>query len=463
VKQGRRELVVAAAAAALLGVGVVADVLSEEVGRPPQREPSTARFSERAIFCPPLIRGARAVRRFYVGSTGDQPIEIGVEPGEPSSLDPEVLAVAAPEGQGPVDIIGYGGRVAAGAVVGYSDPVRGTAAARCSSVASEHWYFPSGTSLLGFDERILLYNPFPDEAVAKVSFLTPSGERAPANLVDVGVPAGNWTEVKVNDFVGPKQRLLSAHVATVRGRLIAWRVLISKGKDLADGVESTLGATDPSTNWYFPQGRVESGVRQKMTLMNPSSEEAVVTISLVTESNVIQPDALAEIAIPPKSARSFDVGRALDRRHAELGGASTLVQSTNGVEIVGERTVVYDQPESVTSEIGAPLTAAKWLLPPATATSATDHVVVMNGSSGTARITIALWRADGGQVTPRALRNLRVRAGLRRDINVSDYTAGRPMIALVTATDLVVAERAGLGIDVAAVMGIPLDFQHLDQ
>ena len=57
----------------------------------------------------------------------------------------------------------------------------GTSTAACSSSPSSTWYFPSGdTEKSSVDHQLIaLFNPFPSEAVVKVTFDTDDGSRAP--------------------------------------------------------------------------------------------------------------------------------------------------------------------------------------------------------------------------------------------------------------------------------------------
>ena len=55
-------------------------------------------------------------------------------------------------------------------------------AAPCSSVASDHWFVPSGATVRGSEEYLSLFNPFPDAASVTISFATDTGPRTPRSL-----------------------------------------------------------------------------------------------------------------------------------------------------------------------------------------------------------------------------------------------------------------------------------------
>src|ERR671918_2847061 len=148
------------------------------------------RFEERALFCPPAAGGKTVTGRLTVASESGDELDVEVSPQLTEPLSLEGGHTRTVDVVDPTNVVGRGGAAFASAMSAFSEPVAGRGAAPCSRTASSRWYFGEGSSILGFDERLLVYNPFPDEAVVAVSFLTPAGTREPANLSDVGVPAG---------------------------------------------------------------------------------------------------------------------------------------------------------------------------------------------------------------------------------------------------------------------------------
>ncbi|MGH2694173.1 MAG: DUF5719 family protein [Actinomycetota bacterium] len=451
-----RELLVAAVVVAALAAGVLIDVSARDVTIPRPDRPISVGFVERAVFCPaPMTGDANA--RVSVAPASARPAEVDAG-GEEGSvpLDPDRALSIGLDRTEPFELVSSGGPVVAGVTASYGGQGGGETAAGCAQVPSDEWFFPEGSSLLGFDERLLVYNPFPDEAVVDVSFLTPSGESEPANLSDVGVPAGEWVEIAVKRFVGPKQGLLGARVRTVRGRVIAWRVMTIDDPDRVAGVHSTLGAPEPADTWYFPEGAVRDGAQESIALLNPSDEEAVVTISLLSADRVIQPDALAEIAVPSRSATRVNLRNEV--RGPIPAGVSAIVQSTNGVEMIAERTVNYDEEaiEGIASEVGASSTERRWAAPPAATGAGADVVHVINASAESVRLSITLLRVDEPPLRPPALTGIVVPGGLRKGIDLAPFSRGEPAVAIVEADGEVVVERLSVGAEVAALMAFPL-------
>src|SRR5439155_3635742 len=51
----------------------------------------------------------------------------------------------------------------------------GESISRCASAASDHWYFAEGVTTKDAGEALLLYNAFPEDAIADISFTTEDG------------------------------------------------------------------------------------------------------------------------------------------------------------------------------------------------------------------------------------------------------------------------------------------------
>ncbi|MFN2389085.1 MAG: DUF5719 family protein [Actinomycetota bacterium] len=450
-----RDAVFAAVLVGGLALGLVADASSRDLD-PPGLEPPPGRYSVTSLHCVPPLKGLDARGTVSVASTTPaQSIEVVTAPSAtPAALLPE-RTVTQRQGPEPLEVVGYGGAPAASATVDTASP-EGSGAAACADRASTEWYFAEGSSELGFDQRYVIHNPFPDEAVVRVTMYTPDGASVKANLDDVPVPARSWVELRVNDFVR-LQPLLAAKIEVVeRGRVVAWRVLAAHSDDQPAGVQLALGAREPSLTWYFPDGEVGAGFDERIAIVNPSTEEAIVNVSLGTGVKTVQPPKLFGLEIPPGSARRVSLPNALAGRQRSLGGVSAVVSSSNGVPVVAERTVWYstDALRGVASEVGAPDTALEWIVGPPVAIAARDSVIVFNPGTAAVTVDVAVYPADG---EARRRAGISVPIGARVEIPLMELTHGRPVVVAVSASGGVVVERVAYSEeteDPAALMGV---------
>jgi hypothetical protein len=339
--------------------------------------------------------------------------------------------------------------------------VVGEGAARCSDRSSSHWFFAAGSSTLSVDERLLIYNPFPDEAVVRVTFLTPHGEERKGNLADVAVPSKSSTIVRVKNFIG-LERALGARIDTKRGRVVAWRMMFDRPEDGPHGAQLSLGAAATSETWFFPEGAVTPSIEERISVINPGDEEATVTISLTSGEETIQPPALVGITIAPGTVRSVTLNDVLPGAQKDLGGVSAIVQSTNGAGIVAERSIRYGAPPVLGSaaEMGAPRASAGWWLPPATLNPTTDAIIVMNPGAAPATIGLEIVSADGAARAPAELQDRRIAPGGRLRISIGAWTALKTTVVRLSSSSPVVAERLSFSEvpqDAGSILGYPLE------
>jgi hypothetical protein len=468
------------AVALALGIAYGAVVHSVAPVRLASTIPLTGKsFSSRASYCPPSLVKTQDKTRIAVTSAGEGAIPVSVEPAATPS--PAVAASPTPAGPTPsptptptapttvpqghalfarsardsaVNVVGYAGAVISSAVTEGSS---GVGAAGCSATAGRRWYFAEGSSALGYDERLILYNPFPDEAVARVSFITPDGKQTKANLSDQAVPAGATSVLRLNAFV-LKEPLLSIEVDAIRGRLVAWRSLQAHPRGRPHGEQLVLGATNSHTEWFLPDGDTGQGYDERIAIVNPNSKAARVTVSVLTAHRTVQPRKLLNITVPPASSKSVAPGPAITGCNHNVCGIGAEVTSTNGVGVVAERTIWYSTGhlQGVASEIGASGTATRWYLGPASFAPTRDWISVINPTTAVASVSVTLESDSGGPQSPGALQNLKVKAGTRLQIPLNRWTGGRPVIALLSSDQQVVAERSAYsrhGNDVSALMG----------
>lgn len=451
----RREAWVGIALAAIAAAGVAVDATSAGVHAPSRSAPR-GDFVQRAVFCPPpLRRGVESVTRLAVAPARHAGGPVRVQP-QPRTLAlgrDRLLTTTAPSSAS--SVTGYGTRVAATSTAVVTKPVPGAAAADCSRVASTDWFFAAGSSALGSDERLLIYNPFLAEAVVRVIFHTARGAQAKAGLADLAIPPGGSLQLAVNEFV-LHRKLVGAHVAVTRGRVVAWQEAITARKR-EHGVWTTLGAPAPATTWFFPDGGVGAGYDEHIAVLNPSDAAARVTVTLSSRSRLIQPRRLVQLTIPPGAVRSVALRRAVGPP-ARPHGLSATVTTTGSAGVVAQRTVWYPgrRPRGVASETGATVAGRHWILGPAAWRPRLDQALVMNPGPSDVRVRISLIDGRGGLRTPARLAGLIVPGGLRLAVPLTKWTRGRAVGALVSATGAVVVERSSYSAaasDSAALMG----------
>lgn len=455
-----REATLALVAIVLLA-GAVALDLGSGAARQGSVPEAAALFVGRALFCSALLDQGGASGRATVSSgLGRGGLAVEPAPATPPAADERVWS--GPMRTRPQAVEGRGAPAYAGLSLQLSSSKeRGSAAARCSPEASSHWYFAAGTTAIGHDERLLLHNPFPEEAVVRITLFTQVSDIVKSGLSDVAVPAGGTQEVRLNRVVVPRS-LLGAEVSAVRGRVVAWKSVIARPREGARGLSFSLGATEAASRWFLAHGLIGPGVKESISVLNPSDRELTVTVSLAASDRAAQPAGLMDVSVPPRSARRLTLGKGTFPGSAKKPvGVSATVVSTNGVEFIAEREVSYgrDLGEGVTAELGAATPARSWLLTPPGPESESDSLAILNPTARDGRVDVLL-RSEQGAGQPASLQGLRIGAGLRLEVPLSRWTSsGPPVVALVASDVAMVAERYAYSRrvhDWADVQGFPL-------
>jgi len=451
---GGKELRVVGLAVALAGIGLLVQAAGETVASPEPEPLSGGAFLERSVFCPPKPSTEGAAMT-AVGATHEEvDLTVSYEPsGEMEDVQSGGIATRQSDEEG-LTAVGFGAPLSGGAIGAY-EIAGGSTGALCSSKTSDTWYFPFGTSDLGYNEYILLYNPFPDEAVARIVFADNAGERAKPALDDIAVPAGSTTEVPINEFIGT-QPFVATRVEAVRGRFVAWRVIFHKPENGPRGVSMTLGAPEAAPTWFFPEGVVGSGAGESIGIINPTDEEAVVSVTLVTGDRVIAAPDLTEVKVARRTAEVIRLDLIPRLSTQELTHASAVVSSANGVEIAAERKISSEigTLEGISTETGSITTATDWLIPPPVPGPQTDTVSILNPTNKTATLSIALQTTEGTK-RPKSLSAIKVGAGLRKQVPIGAY--GNTTVAIVKSNEPVVAERSGRSaVDIGDAFGVPV-------
>lgn len=464
MSESRRELILVGVILFVAALGLGTEAISDPVS-PPAPVVEEARHVERGTFCPPPVDEEGTKTQAAIAPVSGAGVPVAFEDATTSSQasppppkDSEVKegAFLLHNGDGAAfNAVGYGDKPIGGAIQSWTRPATGAGATLCSERPSDTWYFPAGSSELDFDERILLYNPFPDEAVARVTFFTPAGARPKASLNDVAVPSGGWTEIEVNKFMNT-QKILSASVESVRGRLVAWKVLFARPEGGPRGATFTLGAPEAAPKWFFPQGFLGEGADETLSILNPTDEEVTVTLTSFSKDVELGDAKGSEIQLEPQTSQALSL-RDLELQvdpDVDLAHVSIVVTSANGTPIVVERSLAIDEGAGgLTSEVGLTKPGTRWLVPPLARNATGDELVFLNAGRRSAQIEAQLMTLEGTE-TPKALSSMKVLRAGRLEKSLSDLSVPGPFYVVVTSDNPITVERrAQVGTDLTDVMG----------
>jgi hypothetical protein len=330
----------------------------------------------------------------------------------------------------------------------------GDSAMACASAASDQWYFAEGNTTKDATFVLALFNPFPEDAIADLTFSTEQGRVVPDAFQGVVVPAGGLTVLNVGDHVRRREEI-STSINVRSGRVVAGKLQLQNGSG-RKGVAVTLGAPAPGPTWYFPDGFFSDGVVERYHVYNPGNREAQVDLDLTLEQGAAEPFSLT---VPPQGRVTLVTSS--ESRIPKGVAHAVTARSTNGVPVVVERTIDAASPASrvgYTDVLGAQSTASRWLLGAGGPTEATDEwVVVLNTGSKAVHVSITAL-ADGQLLAVEGLQGVTVPAGRRMAFRMGDHIKRADLPMIIDGDGQVVVER-GLfrvgGIGMSQSIAIP--------
>ncbi|MGH9163017.1 MAG: hypothetical protein ACRD2X_23895, partial [Vicinamibacteraceae bacterium] len=300
---------------------------------------------------------------------------------------------------------------------------------------STKWYLTEGIAWSGlFDLFYLVQNPNASPAEIAVTYLLANGQ-APQVRRYTAAPHSRLT-IWVNGEGDPLSHAeLSAIVESTNGvPVIAERALYLSGQGQAFlSGSASAGVTAPAKRWFFGEGATGAYFDMFLSLANPNDEAATVRATYLLPMGRT---ARRTYTLRPRSRKTVYV----DQEGADLEqtSVSTILESTNGVSFLAERSMWWPGPTAANwyeshSTVGATKTSTRWAIAEGEVGGAAEtqtYVLVANTSAGQRKARVTLLFEDGSRTS----RTYTLPAKSRTDIPIArDFpeSEGRRFGALV--------------------------------
>lgn len=350
------------------------------------------------------------------GPVADPPVEIA--PG--SSLE---LPLEAAEAAAPVTVRWRGGpTVATWRVEG-----RETAAAPCADGPAPRWYVSGLDTADGTRSTLHLFNPFAEDAVARVTFATPGGAVALVLSDTVLVEAGQSLPVDLGQFQ-PEEPILGAVVEVRSGRLVVQGEIVYQpfeGEGGPRGRTLVPGAPAPALEWAFAFSRADAESQSWLSVQNPTDSAAAVEVRV--SEPLAESTLLEEVPVPAGGIARIDLGQASAQQ--EFGVA---LSSVNDVPVVVTRTTALttgDGRQGVATSLGA-TAETEWALAGGGTEGRSGRVGLYN--PGAAPVTVDL--TTGGS-SPQGWADVEVPPNGRVTIELNGAGDGQPALPVRVRAD----------------------------
>ncbi len=368
-----------------------------------------------------------ARRRVDVPARGQTEIEVG------SVLEaPEVIAGGGVISGPGVVVEAFGGQVVVEHAVQRNDDI---AIGPCARAPSSDWYFAGGTTVRGAEMFLSLFNPFGDDAVVDVTFLTDTGVQTPEDVQALVVPRRSRVSVLVHDEVRRQTQVATA-VRARTGRIVAEQSLAFDGTEGPLGIALSLGATTPARSWTFPFGSATEGRVQAVSVVNVGETSTEVEVSTVLDGDeTVSPQT---VPVPARTVANVEVGTGLDPGTEY----AVDVRATGNAPVVAEElfTTVAPSESGVALDFGATAAARRWAFSGIPSADADAVISVLNPSGRPVTVTLLAY-IEGDVESPRSAPERVLGAGERTSFTLSELGIDPDQVVLVESDGSVFAQR----------------------
>jgi hypothetical protein len=223
----------------------------------------------------------------------------------------------------------------------------------------------AGTTVEGSEHDLVLFNPFGDDAIADISFVTDTGGQEPAALQAVVVPRRSRLTLKVSDSVLRQERV-ATRVSVRSGRVVAEQVELFDGATVDNstrtGIAAELGANAPAATWRVATGTTEDGGIGVLSLANFSDLDAKVDVQIVRVG--ARPLPATTVRVPSQGVVTVQVTARLPLDSAYALAVHSQAVDGRRVPVVAELSASWaSTPSGVAGTLGTSVTASRWVVP----------------------------------------------------------------------------------------------------
>lgn len=321
----------------------------------------------------------------------------------------------------------------------------------CARQAAPDWYFAGGDTGLGTEDWLALFNPFPDDAIVDVTFLTAQGIQAPGEAQAVVVPRHSRLSFAVSSIVRD-QANLAFHVHARIGRVIAEQSIYYDGTNGPAGLTTALGATAPAASWRFPSGDAESGATATLAVANFAGVDTRIQVGVTLDNNAV-------VSPSPVTIPSMGIAEvSLSQRVAAGTGYAINVRAPAGRRVVVELLQSWAPPSTVTGRsdtFGATTVAKRWAFALGRVDNTNDAQLAAVNVSGKPISVEMLAYTAGDPNSPRSAPAQAVSPGKRAAFPLAANGVSTDQVVVLQSDGAIVAGRVTLGGSPSMSVGLP--------
>ena len=301
----------------------------------------------------------------------------------------------------------------------------------CPAASSKIWHLPGGSTLEGQTLRLVLFNPYSEDARAGITVASEAGFEPVPELESVTVTGRTWKVIDIGELL-PLRESISVTIDMKQG-VVTPAMVLGEGTD--EAIWTNVGQAE---QWDFPVANV-GGLTPRLALSNDGTSPVDFEIDGYSSSG-------ADVALMAGSLEA--------RSHTQID-VSGLAEGVFGLRVRASgpvaATLIADDGQRVAAMAGITTPATRWMLP-GFGLGGTSTLWIMNPGAETTTVTYRLMDAGGalGEVEKVAVLPGRVAAVPTAPIGASALIveAGQPVsVAWTTEREGAISLAGGVPVD----------------
>jgi hypothetical protein len=335
----------------------------------------------------------------------------------------------------------------------------GTSISPCANEASTEWYFADGSTLDGVDYDLVLTNPFTDNAVVDLTFVTAKAPLTPEAFQGLVIPPQSVVALDIDALGAKDEAQLSVSVKSRRGRIVAAKAQTFAG-GARGGYVATLGSPSLGDSWTFADGELGEGISEDLVVFNPTDQPVDVDVNFLPGQAIAGFIPSESLTLEPRETLVLDVDAIEGLAQAlPTPRHSIIVRTLSTESIVVERvlTKTIDDSLVTTAVLGSRISSARWWLPNGVPAPTEAALVVFNTTGEDGTITVNQV-GPGGAVPIPGLDAVPIVKGGIITIDLTAAEATNVPVLITTSGVLVVVEQRyprGVGSGRTGALAIP--------
>ncbi len=287
------------------------------------------------------------------------------------------------------------------------------------------YYFAEGYTGSGTSEYLTLTNPSATQATITITYLYSDSA---GRVNTYSIPAQSVQVLNINQQAGTNKSVSMI----VQGSIpfVAERTMYTQKGGFVAATDS-MGSSTMSSNWYFAEANTTYGWNTLLSVMNPSTQPAKLTVTTLPNAHI--PSQSKVYMVPARARSTIVLNSAFSNQQFGM-----IISASTPLLVERDEYLVASKMRGGSATVGASAPQKSWYFGEGdTNPGFIERLVLANPARSVASAQIHYLTADGRVITS----NVVVPAQSRIEVNVNSALGSLLHATTITANVPIIAER----------------------